>query len=150
MYEVVDAARGILTGVTIRAVKFVYSPNVGLYTLYSPFPVAVETIARGASPIMDSCSMWPVLVFTRFPGRRGLESIRLAVASYFFWTRTMSFSGEVLVESREGSGVRWMKKGKFQRGWGADLGRYSCYKSGQRMVSMRSLPLPGEEHCRIV
>lgn len=143
LYEVVDAARGTLTGVTIRAVRFVYSPSVGLYILYSPFPVAVETIARGASPIMDSCSMCPVLVFTRFPGRRGLESIRLAEGSYFFWTRTMSFSGGVLVESREGSGVRWMKKGKFQRGWEGDLGRHSCYKSGQRMVCKRSLQLPG-------
>lgn len=39
---------------TIRDVKLVYSPNVGLYTLYSPFPLAVEMTARGESPIMDS------------------------------------------------------------------------------------------------
>lgn len=54
--------------------------------------------------------MWPVLVFTRLPGRRGLERISLEEGSVFFWTRTMSFSGGMLVEGREGSGVRWMGK----------------------------------------
>ena len=60
--------------------------------------------------------MWPTPVFTRFPGRRGVERILLAEGSIFFWMRTMSFSRGVSVEGREGSGVRWMRKGKFQRG----------------------------------
>lgn len=55
--------------------------------------------------------MWPTPVFTRFPGRRGVERILLAEGSIFFWMRTMSSSRGVLVEGREGSGMR-----KFQRG----------------------------------
>lgn len=98
---------------TIRDVKLVYSPSVGLYNLYDPFPLAGETIARGESPMMDSWSIWPVVVFTRFPGRRGLERIRLEKGSDFFWTRTMSFSRGVSGECREIAGMRSIGNEEF-------------------------------------
>lgn len=57
----------------------------------------------------------------------------------------MSFSRRVLVEGRGGSG------GEILEGIGRDnLGRHSYYKGGWRMESMRSLPLPGGEHCHSV